>query len=391
MRKWLTLVTTILLIVAICAGCASSNDETQETIEVVRGDLITSVSVSGNLEMPHRASLSFGVSGVVAEILVKEGDNVVEGQTLAKMDDHSLELNVQMAQAQYEMAEYKLMQTIYPRYLSTYLTDMPGVWLALESAQDNLEEAKKFLSEGEFEETQDVLGEIEVSLHKAQEKSVARRWALPFSIKLIEMETDEARINLDLAKEELNKTMIIAPFDGVVTAIDMKAGERISAAAQVLSMVDPKNIEMNGAIDEIDISKVELGQEAIITLDALPGKNVKGTVTFMSPTGTVQSGVVSYKTIISMENPDVELRDGMSGTAEIIIERHDDVLLISNRAIRGTWDKPLVEVIVDGQIEQREISLGSSDGIKSEVLSGLEEGEIVVFPKSQLPFRMFGG
>lgn len=391
MRKWLTIVTAIFLIAAICAGCAGSNDETQETTEVVRGDLITSVSVSGNLEMPRRVNLSFGISDVVSEILVKEGDNVVEGQTLARMDAHYLELNVQMAQAQYEMAEYKLMQTIYPRYASTYLTDMPGVWLALELAQDNLEEAKNLLSEGEFEEMQAVLEEVEISLHKAQEKSVARRWALPFSIKLVEMETDEARINLDLAKEELNKAIIIAPFDGVVTDIDMKTGERISAAAQVISVVDPTNIEMNGAIDEIDVSSVELGQEAIITLDALPGKDVKGKVTFMSRAGTVQFGVVSYKTIISMENPDEELRDGMSSTAEIIIERYDNVLLISNRAIRGTWDKPSVEVVVDGQVEQREISLGSSDGIKSEVLSGLEEGEIVVFPESQLPFRIFGG
>jgi len=391
MRKWLTIVTAIFLIAAICAGCAGSNDDTQETTEVVRGDLITSVSVSGNLEMPRRVNLSFGISDVVSEILVKEGDNVVEGQTLARMDAHYLELNVQMAQAQYEMAEYKLMQTIYPRYASTYLTDMPGVWLALELAQDNLEEAKNLLSEGEFEEMQAVLEEVEISLHKAQEKSVARRWALPFSIKLVEMETDEARINLDLAKEELNKAIIIAPFDGVVTDIDMKTGERISAAAQVISVVDPTNIEMNGAIDEIDVSSVELGQEAIITLDALPGKDVKGKVTFMSRAGTVQFGVVSYKTIISMENPDEELRDGMSSTAEIIIERYDNVLLISNRAIRGTWDKPSVEVVVDGQVEQREISLGSSDGIKSEVLSGLEEGEIVVFPESQLPFRIFGG
>jgi len=391
MRKWLTLVAAIFLIAAICAGCAGSNDKIQETTEIVRGDLITSVSVSGNLEMPHRVNLSFGVSDVVSEILVKEGDNVVKGQTLARMDAYSLELNVQMAQAQYEMAEYKLMQTIYPRYASTYLTDMPGVWLALELAQDNLEEAQNLLSEGEFDEMQAVLEQLEVSLHKAQEKSVARRWALPFSIKLVEMETEQARTTLDLAKEELSKTIIIAPFDGVVTDIDMKTGERISAAAQVLSVVDPTNIEMNGAIDEIDVSMVELGQEAIITLDALPDKDVKGMVTFMSPAGTVQSGVVSYKTIISMENPDEELRDGMSGTAEIIIERYDNVLLISNRAIRGTWDKPSVEVVVDGQVEQREISLGASDGIESEVLSGLEEGEIVVFPESQLPFRLFGG
>jgi len=391
MRKWLTVITVACLVAAVCVGCTGSKDKIPETTEVIRGDVTASVSVSGNLEMPRKANLSFGITGLVAEILVDEGESVVKGQTLARLDARPLELNVEMAQAEYEMAEYELMQTIYPKYGSTYRTDLPGVWLALEEAQDSLAQAQNLLSEGELEEAQALLKQVEADLHKAQEKSQARRWPLPLWVKLVEMEADQAKTALDIATEELAKATIIAPFGSIVTNIDMKTGERISAGVGVVSLVDPTNIEMDGAIDEIDIARVVLGQETIVTLDALPDKEVKGKITFISQAGMVQAGVVSYKATVTLENHGEELRDGMSATAEIIIERHESVLLIPNRAIQGTWDKPLVEVLVGEQTERREVILGLSDGIDTEVLSGLEAGEIVVFPESEIPFRMFGG
>jgi multidrug efflux pump subunit AcrA (membrane-fusion protein) len=93
--------------------------------------------------------------------------------------------------------------------------------------------------------------------------------------------------------------------------------------------------------------------------------------------------VVSYATTITLEDPVAGLRDGMSATAEVIIERRDDVLLIPNRYIRGTLQNPMVVVLVDGQQEEREITLGLTDGINTEVLSGLQEGGKVVLPASQ--------
>ena len=406
MEKWLILIVAICLVGAVFTGCASSENDVQEAAEVTRGDLVISASVSGNLEMPRKTDLSFGATGMVAEILVNEGDSVVKGQTLARLDARSLELNVETAQArcktaqaEYEMAEYKLMQTIYPKYTKTYATDMPGVALALDEAQDNLAEAKELLEQGKTGEAQALLELVEESLHKAQKKSQARVWVLPLSVKLVELQADQAKAALDAAKLELAKAKlelakarIIAPFDGIVTGIDMKEGERISAAIAVVSLVDPTSIKMDGVIDEMDVSKVKLGQEAIITLDALPDKEVKGRVTFISQAGTVQAGVVSYKTTVTLQNPDEELRDGMSATAEIVIERHENVLLIPNRTIQGTWDNLWVEVVVGEQTEQRQITLGLSDGVNTEVLSGLEEGEEVVLPPaSQIPFMSFGG
>lgn len=376
MKKWLIVVTVICLVSVFFTGCGSSENEGQETAEAMRGDLVISVDVSGNLEMPRKVDLSFGTSGMVKAIMVEEGDRVVEGENLTKLDAPSLEASV-------AMAELNLEQTIYPYYSYTHARDVPGIWLALDEAKDDLEEAQELLDEGKIDEAQLLLEQVEQSLDKAKEKSKSRVWSLPLSVKMTELQ-------LDQAQAELDKTIITAPFDGIVAAVYIREGQQLSAmtyANPAISLIDPSEIKMNGVIDEIDVPRVKLGQEAIVILDALPDKEVKGRITFISPESTTEVGVVFYKTTITLENPDEELKDGMSATAEIIIEQHNDVLLIPNRAIQGSWENPFVEVVTDEQIEKRQISIGLSDGIYAEVLSGLEEGEEVILPQaSQLPF-----
>ena len=409
MKKWLTLIIAISLVSTVFTGCAPSETTAQETAVVTRGDLEIGVTVSGNLEMPHKTDLSFGITGMVAEVLVSEGDSVVKGQDLAKLDASSLELNIEIAQARYEttqieykMTENKLMQTIYPHYTNTYATDLPGVWLVLDEAQDTLEEAQRLLEQGETEEAQALLDLVEASLLKAQQKSQARLWALPLSIKLLELQVDQAKIALDAAelelasvRLELTKAVITASFNGIAADIMISEGQQLSAmtyANPAICLIDTTEIKMDGVIDEIDISMVKLGQEADITLDALPDKKVKGKVTFISQAGTVQAGVVSYESTITLGKWDEELRDGMSATAEIVIERRDGVLLLPNRAIQGSLANPSAEVVTGEQVEQRQITLGLSDGINTEVLSGLEEGErVVVPPVAQFPSTLFGG
>jgi len=311
---------------------------------------VKTVLADGSLEMPNKAYLSFGVTGTVAEVLVDEGDNVTKDQVLAKLDAPSLESNVEMAELQVEIAQ-KQIKAARAQY---------------EIAQINLDNAGSLPGESE-----EVL-EQQVDIAKA-------------SWETAKLNLEIAELNLDAAKLNLEKAVIAAPFDGVVTDITITEGEEISTAAlatPAISLVDTSEIEMRGFIDEIDVATVQLGQEANILLDALPDEEVKGSVAFISLVSTVRAGVVSYETTITLENPNAELKDGMSATAEIIIERRDNVLLIPNRAIQGTSENPKVLVLVGGQEEEREITLGLSDGINTEVLSGLEEGEEVVLPTS---------
>jgi RND family efflux transporter MFP subunit len=354
MKKRRTLIITICVVIigivlgVVFGGRASREAAPLDTVAVTRGDVVKTVLVDGSLVMPNKAYLSFGITGTVTEVLVEEGSNVTKDQVLARLDAPSLESNVEMAELQVEIAEEQV-KAARAQY---------------EIAEDNLDEGVLGVSE-------DVL-ELQVDIAKANWETA-------------KLNLETAKLSLESAELNLEKAEIVAPFDGVVADITITEGKEISTATlatPAISLVDTSEIEMSGFIDEIDIAIVKLSQEANIILDALPDEEVKGSVTFISPVGTILAGVVSYDTTITLENPVAELRDGMSATAEVIIERRDDVLLIPNRTIRGTTENPKVVVLVDGQQEEREITLGLSDGINTEVLLGLDEGEEVVLPTS---------
>jgi len=391
MKRLILLLVGICLLVCPLVGCANGESAPEQMAVVVRGDLSVGVSVNGNLDMPHKTDLSFGTTGMVEEVLVKEGDEVVEGQVLARLDARSLELNVASAEAAYETAAINLMKTIYPAYTKTWGTDMPGVWLALDEAQENVDKVEQLLRDGKLEEVYPVLSSIEGNLSKAETKSLASPWELPWDIKLLELQLDQAQAALDQAKLDLERAMIVAPFDAVVADISVAEGKEVSSmtlADPAISLIDTSEMKMNGYIDEIDISMVKLGQEAQVIVDALPGKEVTGEVTFISQIGTVESGVVFYDTTVTLRNPDADLRDGMSATAELILESRANVLLLPNKAIQGSMNEPWVEVVTgDGQSETRRVTLGLSDGTYTEVLSGLMEGETVVVAGSSSQAR----
>ncbi len=342
-----------LAVVGIVLGVVLTRGAGPETMpttfNVTRGDIVKIIIVDGNLQMPNKAYLSFGMTGTVTEVLVEEGNNVTKEQLLARLDAPSLESAVEMAELQVEMAEEQV-----------------------KAARAQYEIAKENLDNGVLGVSEDVL-ELQVDIAKASWESA-------------KLGLESAKLGLESAELNLEKAEIVAPFDGMVADISIIEGKEISTAAlatPAISLIDTSDIEMRGSIDEIDISVVELNQEANILLDALPDEAIKGNVAFISPIGTSLIGVVSYETRITLENPDERLRDGMSATAEVIIERRDDVLMIPNRAIRGTLENPKVLVLADEQEEEREITLGLTDGINTEVLSGLDEGEKVVLRTSE--------
>jgi len=356
MKKRIALIITIcVVVIGIVLGIVltrgTSPESTLTTVNVTRGDIVKTVLADGSLVMPNKAYLSFGVTGTVEEVLVDEGNNVTKDQVLARLDAPSLESSVEITELQVEIAEEQV-KAARAQY---------------EIALINLDEDGPPPSPSE-----DVL-EQQVDAAKANWETAK------LNLEIAELSLESAELNLE-------KAVIVAPFDGVVADISITEGKEISTATlatPAISLVDTSEIEMRGFIDEIDIAMVQLGQEANIILDALPDEEVKGSVVFISPVGTILAGVVSYDTTITLKNPVAELRDGMSATAEVIIERHDDVLSIPNRYIRGTPENPMVVVLVDGQQEEREITLGLTDGMNTEVLSGLQEGEKVVLRASE--------
>jgi RND family efflux transporter MFP subunit len=354
-KRRILIITICVVVIGIVLGIVLTRDTSPEstltTVNVTRGDIVKTVLADGSLVMPDKAYLSFGATGTVTEVLVDEGNNVTKDQVLARLDAPSLESSVETAELGVEIAE-------------------EGV----KAARAQYEIALINLDEGGV-----LPGESEEVLELRVDAARASWETAKLNLEIAELSLESAELNLEKA------VVIVAPFDGVVADISITEGKEISTATlatPAISLVDTSEIEMRGFIDEIDIAIVQLGQEANIILDALPDEEVKGSVAFISPVGTTLAGVVSYDTTITLENPVAELRDGMSATAEIIIERRDDVLSIPNRYIRGTLENPIVVVLVDGQQEEREITLGLTDGINTEILSGLQEGEEVVLPTS---------
>jgi RND family efflux transporter MFP subunit len=345
----------IVLAVAFTRGHGSQSPPV--TVNVTRGDIVQTVLVDGNLRTPDKAYLSFGVAGTVEEVLVSQGDNVTEGDLLARLDAPSLQSAVDVAQYQVDIAEEQVVAT-----RANY-----------EIAQDNVDTG--------------VPGQSAYVLEQRVDAAEANWETAKYNLKI-------AKINLDSAKLNLDKAVITAPLNGVVASITVIEGQAISTASlatPAMTLVGTSGIEMQGTIDELNIASVKLGQTVNITLDALPDKEPAGTVTFISPMGTVVAGIVSYATTISLENPSAELKDGMSATAEVVVARRDNVLLIPNIVIQGTVQNPFVALLINGKQIERQVTLGLSDGANTEVLSGLEEGEQVVVPSSSSSQQSSGG
>jgi multidrug efflux pump subunit AcrA (membrane-fusion protein) len=214
------------------------------------------------------------------------------------------------------------------------------------------------------------------------------------ALRIANLNIQLAEDDLKNAKEELMKTEILAPFDGTVVDIGVKENDQLSSfdysSKTAVHLVDTSTVEMDGVVDEVDIYKIKVGQEAIIIVDALPNTEVKGEVTFISPFGTQTAGVVEFPVKISLKPAEVELKGGLTATADIIVEEHKNVLMIPNRSIKGSPGNYYVEVVLDEKkatTEKRPVVLGAQNEQFSEVISGLNEGEkiIVEATRARLP------
>lgn len=396
------IITSLVLVSLIScqpSGAKSGTNQIQ-TAEVKRGDLIVSVDADGNLSLPNQIKLCFDTPGTVKEIKVKEGDKVSKGQLLARLDDTDQQMAIDAALTDVSIAKNRLQKRICPsQYGGTFeYANTPGVLDAFDEIKSEIEKAIELMEGQRYDEAHQQLLLAQDDFDRAK-RIFSESYVRTYTHGLDEatlisftLELEKAKIALKKAKEDLKKTAIIAPFDSVVAEIGVKKGDILSsmnyATTTVVHLIDPTTMEMEGFVDEIDIPGVKLGQEAVINVDAFPDIKIKGQVIHVSPVATIQSGVVSYKVTLNLQqsiNP--ELKDGMTATAKIIITRKDNVLLIPERAVRDKNTKPWVEVLKRGAVEPQEVILGASDGKNVEVISGLIEGEIVKVEPARSPVQ----
>jgi len=394
MRRGAAVFLALSLVMAMLAGCSGDKAATP-TARVTRADIAASISVSGNLEAPNNRSVAFDMPGTVEAVLVEKGDMVSRGDVLARLDAKDLQRNVEFARiqldqarAQYNIADQQLRATIYPNYYGSYVVDVPGVWSALDNATDRVAQVRALIAKGDIAEANAVLSRLLDDIDSAKESSQARAWDMPVQIKAMEYQREAAalavtaaELSLQASKDMLDDATITSPTSGIITSVNIKEGDVLTGAtfaAPAFRVVDPTNLEMTGLIDEMDVADIALGQDVIITLDALPGVEVQGVVKFISDAALIQAGVVLYPTTVSLKAPDSRVKDGMSATADIIVEKRSNMLVLPTTAVFNDAGVRIVYLVgSDGKATRHEITTGLRSGRLIQIASGLQEGDVV--------------
>ena len=378
---------------------AAETDFSGQTVTVSRGSLIVSVSGNGTIAVSEEIDISFDKAGKVSKIYVSEGDTVVAGQILAllvPLDEGQLELAVAQAEAALAQAEYNLDKAENP-YTDEEIEDAEQ---DVEDAEDRLDLADDMLryvlqhgGEGEVLQWQMEVLNAEIQLEMAEDKlDDMLNERDEDQIYVLKKQVAAAEKALEEASDALATQTLVAPFTGMVTTVYIDDGKILPPPSvsqlPIIQLSDPTSMEFVISLDEIDIPGIIIGDRAIIVVDAFPGTVIEGKVIAITPLPVVEAGLVSYDTKINFNVPqNMDIRIGMSATADIVKDDRQNVLLIPNGAISTDSEgNPVVRVVVsttDGfETEQRLIAIGITDGLDTEVLSGLEEGDVVALEPS---------
>jgi RND family efflux transporter MFP subunit len=296
--------------------------------EVRVGDLVLSVTTTGQVRSESSASLRVEVAGTVQEVLVRPGQAVRKGQPLLRLDPVPLQIAVREAEAALEDAELRLLDNTMPDSIVT--GRMP---------------------------TGERLRNAEI------------RAGIP-----------GARARLDRAKLDLERATVTAPFDGVIDQVRLSAGERVSAGQEVGVVVDLANLRVEAAVLEHDLLFIRQGGEATITTAAAPGQAVQGRIAAILP--LVDSTTRAGRAIINVRNPGLAggggplLRPGMYADVRLEATRLTNRTIVPARAVIERDGRPLVFVVRDDRAQWVYIQPGRTNGAETEVMPDSVSGII---------------
>jgi HlyD family secretion protein len=209
-----------------------------------------------------------------------------------------------------------------------------------------------------------------------------------------EVAVESARINLARAERLLAEAALVAPFDGVITAVNARAGE--PAGGILVEMADLGSLQVALEVDEVDIAQVQVGQTAELTPATFPDETVPATVAAIAPEASAGSDLVTYRVTLDVGQTQLPLRVGMTADARLLAERLTGVLLLPNRAIQadraaGTYSVTLVTTAADGTeiVETVPVTIGLRDNRYTQITNGLAEGDVVQIGNA-LPVASFG-
>jgi HlyD family secretion protein len=386
---WVVGVILLVLVgagVLIAAKTGGTKIDQSKLAKVEKGDLAKSVVATGKIQPITQVEIKSKASGIVKKLYVEYGDRVKQGQILADLDKAEIEAQVRSQKANAEASEANLISTKadYERAkVDAEGPDIPMLKRAYERAQNMAKEG--VVSQQNLDDAQK---NYELALNK-QNVARAQLGVLKAKISQAEAQVQSSHAQLKQLEEQLGYTTIYSPMDGIVLSRDVEVGDAVSSilvlgssATLVMTIGDTSEVYVKGKVDESDIGKVYLGQPARIRVETFKDKTFTGHVTKISPMGVEKDNVTTFEVRVSITNPGGELKAEMTANAEIILDEHHNVLMIPESALIYDKDKNAsVEIPVPSAkkgVKKVPVNIGISNGVKTEVASGLKEGDQVV-------------
>ena len=349
MRKTNKIFIAVVLICAVAAffylNYLSSKEVQVKTAEAALRDITQSISYAGTIDSPERVKVGSKIAGRVSEVLFKDLDEVQQGQVLIKLEDDEIKAQLRQAQEALNQAQINLV-----------------------NIEKNLERVKELSKKG-FASTE--------QLDSAQQA---------YDVGKVLIKQNQA--NYAFMRAQFEQTAIKAPLSGTIVSKNVTPGEIVagplgggsfSVPTPMAEIADLRNLEVEADVDEVDISKVTVGQAVIITVDAYPDKTFKGVVRGIASTTLSRRDVgITYRVKVHITNPDKILKLGMTANLDFLLENSGQVLTIPKSAVLIQGDQQFVFKVRDQQVFKGVVETGLEGEEFIEITSGLQQGEDVI-------------
>lgn len=318
-KKWKWIVLVILLIIVIAAVAGSRKNAGQDTLsshfktkEIVSGTLTVTVSATGTLKPTNQVDVGSELSGNVLTVEAGYNDRVKKGQILLTIDGSTYEAMVNQSKASLESAEAQVLNSeATEKEAMSKLARLEEVWQS---------------SGGKVPSKTD-LDAAEAALQRARASVASAR-----------AQVSQSQATLKQNETNLSKLIIRSPIDGIVLNRAIEPGQTVQASFQGVTLFtlaeDLSIMELHVDVDEADVGQVKEGQEATFMVDGYQDRTFNAHITQVRFGAKTVSGVVTYETVLDVDNSEMLLRPGMTATADIVVDRMDNATLIDNAAIR---------------------------------------------------------
>ena len=376
----------LIVLVAVAATRGGSKIDPSKLAKVERGDLAKSVVATGKIWAITQVEVKSKASGIVKKLLVDYGDRVKQGQVLVELDKEEIQARVNQQRASLEAAVAAARGAeadLQHAKVDAEGPDVPMLKRAYERAQQMAKDG--VVSASALDDSQK---NYEMAVNK-QQLGKANEVVAEAKLRQAQAQVSQSRALLDQTEEEYRNSTIVSPIDGTVLSRDVEVGDAVSSilvlgssATLIMTLGDTHEVYVKGKVDESDIARVYIGQPARIKVESYKDRTFNGKVTKISPMGVEKDNVTTFEVRVSIDNAKGELKSMMTANAEILLEEHKGVLMVPEGALIYDKDRKASLEIPDATAKDGRkkisVNVGISNGSKTELLSGLKEGQQVI-------------